>query len=270
VPARGTRERTLVLVAHHDAAQTGVLWASSLAQAGRNRAARTGRAPSAAAGSEVAFGLVLAGSLAGSRLLRLGGAGLLGLGAVLALDVSRNETVPGASDNASGVAATLALAGRFAREPLEHTEVVALLTGCEESGMGGMAAWLAEEGRSLDPGRTLVVGLDTLGAGQEVVASGEGPLRTERYDDRDLAWVERGAKRAELPRTPRFRPPGWTDPVLARIAGLPAVSILSIREGGFTNYHLPTDTPDRIDWASVRRCTLLAQGIAEAFDSGVK
>ena len=136
--------------------------------------------------------------------------------------------------------------------------------------MGGMANWLATEGRSLDPARTLVLGLDTLGSGQEVVASGEGPLRTERYDDGDLAWVDRGARRAELPKTPRFRVPGWTDPVLARIAGLPAASILSVREGRFTNYHLPTDTPDRVDWISVRRCTLLAQGVAEAFDVGTE
>ena len=48
------------------------------------------------------------------------------------------------------------------------------------------------------------------------------------------------------------------------------MSILSIREGGFTNYHLPTDTPDRVDWGSVRRCARLAEGIVEAFDLGAE
>ena len=136
--------------------------------------------------------------------------------------------------------------------------------------MGGMAAWLSAEGRSLDPDTTLVIGLDTLGAGEPVVASGEGGLRTERYRAADLAWADSGAERAGLPTPRRFRIPAWTDPVLARIAGLPSISILSVRDGGFTNYHLPTDTPDRVDWESVERCLRLAAGAADAFDRGAK
>jgi Iap family predicted aminopeptidase len=59
--------------------------------------------------------------------------------------------------------------------------------------------------------------------------------------------------------------PGWTDPVLARLAGLPAISLLSMRDGLFTEYHLPTDTPDRVDWGSVARCLAIAAATGEAW-----
>ena len=144
--------------------------------------------------------------------------------------------------------------------------MIALFPGCEESGMGGMAAWMrSPEARALDPASTLVLCLDTLGAGEPVVLAGEGPPRRQRYRVEDLALADRGASRAGLPAPRRFTIGGWTDAVLALEAGLPAISLLSVRGSGFTNYHLPTDTPDRVDWSSVESCTRLAAGTAEAW-----
>jgi hypothetical protein len=265
VPAAGERRRKLVLVAHHDAAQTGLMWRHPwLAGAGSLR--RLGlvsrdEVESFAGGPELGFALVALGG----RRTRLAGAAMLALALYGALDVARSETVPGASDNASGVAGVLALVERFAQSPLPGTEVVALLPGSEESGMGGMAAWMRAEGRRLDPASTLVLGLDTLGAGEPVVLAAEGPPRRVRYRAGDLSWADRGADRAGLPRPRRFTIGGWTDPVLALMAGLPAISLLSVRGTGFTNYHLPTDTPERVEWESVERCVRLAAGVAEAF-----
>lgn len=263
VPARGEPRRTLVLVAHHDAAQTGLMWRHPwLAGAGNLR--RLGlvsrdEVESFAGGPELGFALVALG-------FRRAGAAILALSLYGAIDVARSPTVPGASDNATGVAAVLALVERFAREPLDGTEVIALMPGCEESGMGGMAAWMrSAEARGLDPRRTLVLGLDTLGAGEPVVLEAEGPPRRLRYRAEDLAIADLGAERAGLPPPRRFTIGGWTDPVLALMAGLPAISLLSVRGTGFTNYHLPTDTPDRVDWASVELCAVLALGIAETF-----
>ena len=128
--------------------------------------------------------------------------------------------------------------------------------------MGGMAAWLRTGGAALDPATTLVLGLDTLGAGEPVVLRAEGPLRPERYRPADLDWADRGARRAGREPPRRFRIGGWTDPILAVHAGLPTISLLSVRGSMFTNYHQPTDTPDRVDWGSVRACLDLAAGIA--------
>jgi acetylornithine deacetylase/succinyl-diaminopimelate desuccinylase-like protein len=250
LPARGGRRRTLVLVAHHDAAQTGFLW--------RNRWLSGPDVGSRAAAQELAFLL----AAAPSRRLRALGAGLLGVGVAAALDVARSPTVPGASDNATGVAAVIELMRRFAADPPHRCDVVAVVPGAEESGMGGMRAWLQGGGARLDPGTTLVLGLDTLGAGEPVVLGAEGPPRAVRYRDEDLAWADRGAARAGLERPERIRLGGWTDPALAALAGLPAISLLSMRDRSFTNYHLPTDTPDRVDWDSVEACLRLADATA--------
>ena len=152
-----------------------------------------------------------------------------------------------------------------AREPLPGCEVLAVFPGCEEAGMGGTAAWLREEGAALDPASTLVLGLDTLGAGEPVLAASEGPLVPVRFRPEDLAWADAGARAAGLAAPTRARIPGWTDPALALLAGLPTISLLSMRDGLFTEYHLPSDTPDRVDWDSVGRCLEIAAGTGAAW-----
>ena len=123
--------------------------------------------------------------------------------------------------------------------------------------MGGMGAWLGSSGAGLDPESTLVLGLDTVGSGTPVVLEAEGGLWPVRYRPQDVALADEAAALAGVG-VRRWRLGAWTDPVLARLAGLPAISLLSVRDGGFPNYHRPTDTPDRVDWASVERCLELA------------
>ena len=235
------RKRTLVLVAHHDAAHTGWVWDPRFLESGRNRARKTGNTPSFIGLPLAALVLVALGfRRLGSVLLTLG----LGLGAQSAL----SETVPGASDNASGVGGVLELARRYVAEPLEDTELIVLCPSGEEVGLAGMYQWLRVS-KGSDPFRdALVLGLDTLGAGEPVVARGES--FTGRYPDEDLALVD--------PEVPRVVLGAGTDPMAARYAGLSAVSILSWTDGGFTNYHRPTDTADRVSWESVERCVALA------------
>ena len=49
--------------------------------------------------------------------------------------------------------------------------------------------------------------------------------------------------------------------MLAALAGLPALSILSVRDGGFPNYHLPSDTPANVDIGCVDACVSAAEAI---------
>jgi len=249
VPAAGERRRTLVLIAHHDAAHTGLIW--------HPRLVRMSRGNSYATLTMVAF------ALATLRRTRRLGRALLALGIALEADVARSPIVPGANDNASGVAVTLALAERWAAEPLPGCEVIVLLPGCEESGMGGMAAWMEEEGARLDPATTLVLGLDTLGSGEPVVAAAEGPPRAVRFREADLAHADAGARRAGMELPQRVRVGGWTDPALALLAGLPTISMLSFRDGAMTDLHRMSDIPERVDWGSVEACLRLATGIGE-------
>jgi hypothetical protein len=246
LPATGPAERTLVLVAHHDAARTGLMWDPRLSRLGDRAAARTGKRASLALLPEAAL-------VAAALGLRRLPAAVLGVALALVLDQARRPVVPGANDNASGVAGVLELVGRLAARRPRGLEVIALVCGCEESGMGGMAAWLASQ--KLDPERTLVLGLDTIGSGEPVVLEAEGGLWPVRYREQDVAAAERAGLR-------RWRLGAWTDPVLAAIQGLPALSILSVRDGGFPNYHLPSDTPDNVDIGCVEACVSAAERIA--------
>jgi hypothetical protein len=237
----GQGSRKLVLVAHHDAAHTGWIWDPRFLESGRKHARKTGLTPSFIALPLLALGLVALG------LRRLGTA-LLGLNIALGLQSALSETVPGASDNATGVAAVLELARRYVQEPLEDTEVIVLCPSGEEVGLAGMYAWCKKRATSPFLAGALVVSLDTLGAGEPVVARGES--FTGRYRNGDLALVDEDVPRVVLG--------AGTDAMAARYAGLRAVSILSWTDGGFTNYHLPTDTADRVNWQSVERCLALA------------
>jgi hypothetical protein len=234
--------RTLVLVAHHDAAHTGWVWDPRFLEGGRSHARRTGTTPSF-------IGLPLLALLFVALGLRRIGSTLLALSLALGAQSALSETVPGASDNATGVAGILELARRYAADPLADTEVIVLAPSGEEAGLVGMYQWLRVSKGSdpLGSGAALVVGLDTLGAGEPVVARGESFSGRYREEDMGLAGD-----------VPRVVLGAGTDPMVACHAGLPAVSILSWSDGGFTNYHRPTDTPDRVSWESVERCVEVA------------
>ncbi len=258
IPAAGERRTTLVLTAHLDAAQTGLAWHPALARASSARRLRTRAMDPVMA--PLGLGLLL--TALPSRHARRAGRVLLGLGIAGNLDIARSPTVPGASDDATGVAALLALAATWAAAPLAGVEVVFAAVGGEEAGMGGFRAFLEEH--ALAPASTFVLGLDTLGAGTPILARAEGALLTHRYRPEDLATVDAGARRAGEEPPQRWRIGAWTDPVLATHRGIPAAVLLSVGpDGGYTEYHLPTDTPERVDWDSVRRCVAIARGVGD-------
>ncbi|HEX8206925.1 MAG TPA: M20/M25/M40 family metallo-hydrolase [Solirubrobacteraceae bacterium] len=246
VPARGRVERTFVLVAHLDAQRTGVIWDRRLIEGGAKRRLEKRAMTPAALGAALAIALPF-------RWLKA-------VMALALLDTASRPTVPGANDNASGVAAVLEVGRRIAEEPLEKTEVLLAFPGAEEAGMGGMRAFL--EHHHLDPRATFVFGLDTVGSGTPILAGAEGAVLQHRYREEDLARVEAAAG-ADPPA--RWRIAAYTDPVLARFAGLPAVSLLSVGEHGmYTRYHRMDDVPEHVDVACVERCAAIAEATARA------
>ena len=128
--------------------------------------------------------------------------------------------------------------------------------------MGGMRAFL--RAHALDPATTFVLGLDTIGSGVPVVARAEGALLPHAYRPEDLDLVDRGARRAVVEPPQRWRIAAYTDPILARFAGLPSASILSVspRTGMYTRYHRSDDLPEHVDLECVERCVALAGGTA--------
>ena len=271
VPAAGERRGTVVIVAHLDTAKTGLAWHPRVTQfgAGRNLARRQmdpvmGLQAAAIAGSAIAA-LLPRRSLV-RRVFGLPSAALNLLAIALNLDIARSAAVPGANDNATGVAAALAIARALAADPPRNVDVELALVGGEESGMGGFHAWLEAREDRLDPATTLVLGVDTLGSGTPIVAAAEGAVATHRYSGDALDLVDEGALIAGETVPQRWRIGGWTDPLLALTRGIPAASILSVGPGYYTHYHHPSDLPEFVDWDSVAACARIAAGTVEAWD----
>jgi hypothetical protein len=271
----GQRRATLVLVAHLDAAHTGLMWrlikddAKGAARRRRRKALAPLAAPFGGALAFAALGSLLevasdraprAKGAAGGRTFRVASAAALFANVAGLLDVARAPTVPGANDNATGVAALIELARRLATEPADGLEVVFVAPGGEESGMDGFRAFLATHDL---PSDAFVLNLDSLGSGMPALLRAEGTLLPHGYADADNDVVDAGARRAGEGPLERWRLGGWTDAMLARFAGLRAACLISFGEHGrITRYHVVEDTPDGVDFACVERCVAIAEGTA--------
>ncbi len=84
------------------------------------------------------------------------------LGLVFTLQPDTTPFVKGGNDNATGAAAVLTLAGRLKREPLAHTEVFLVNTGCEEVACYGMVDWITRHAGADVPSADYLI-LDNIG-----------------------------------------------------------------------------------------------------------
>jgi hypothetical protein len=255
IPARSDPRRTAVVVAHHDAAHNGLVWQPFMLDGGRRIAARTGITP--AYSWPLLLGFV--GMAAGPTAIWSVARGWIALSALVGVQSAFSRTVPGANDNASGVAGALDLIRRVAAEPIDGLDVIVLSPGGEEAGAIGINGWLDDNASQLDPASTLFVGLDSIGSGEPVISTRES--FTGRYRGVDVELVEQAADDAGIPRPRRVGLGAVSDPMVARHRGFPAVSLLTWRDGMIANLHRETDVPQNVDGQSVRSVAELAHAV---------
>jgi hypothetical protein len=163
---------------------------------------------------------------------------------------------PGANDNASGVAAVLALARRLTKEPLEATQVHLAFTGCEEAGARGMAAYL--EQHSQDLGRdTVYIILDEVGLGKLKYLTSDGLLIKHKTHPSALAAARQAAQ--AFPGQKVLEGPGlaYTDALQATKRGLIALTLCTIPDplaGDESHWHRMSDTLDNIHVEDIENC----------------
>ena len=235
---------TVVIHAHHDAAHGGVMFHPAISRV-------DGPIPSMAT---VAAGPGLVGLAALGRRRRplIFAAAFAAINALLFADSGRRRAVPGANDDASGVAALALLARRFALDPPRGVRVVVLSTGSEESMLEGMTAFARRHFGSLPPATTGFVSIDSVGWDVLALRSGEGALRLRPASARFRELLrEAAAERGlELRDGVRFWIP--TDGYVALKAGFEEVNVGSEQaDGSHPNYHSDTDLPDAVNYATV-------------------
>jgi hypothetical protein len=222
-----------------------------------------------------AFGAVVAGPLLrriapGRRVLAAAYGVLLAGMAMLIERELRGVDVPGANDNASGVAAVATLAVELRAEPLADTRVICLFTGCEEAGVLGAEAFVRGLGAGDDWPSWTFLNFDGVAAPATLrFLREEGVLR--RWPaDANLARIaqEISERRPELGLEGTRHNAGLTydtTPVMARRG---RAITLSAQDETIPNYHAPTDTADTADAGTLNRAIEVGREMLAAIDRG--
>jgi hypothetical protein len=256
---------TLVVHAHHDAARTSFIFDQTVTQfvAGKTRLMeKTDRWPPL-------MGLVWGGpaavavgaathhrkTVAVGTLVAAGTAGVM-------RHMIHEPVVPGANDNLSGVAVLLEVARRLGGGDSSgngdaglppDTRVILLSAGAEEANQEGMLAFGRRYfGSQLLPESASFLSLDTVGSPELVLIEGEGFLRMYEYPSAMKERVAAAARAAGVGLRRGMRFTFATDGLVPLRRGFQAASIGSVSEHLVpSNYHWPTDTPDRVDYGTV-------------------
>jgi len=173
--------------------------------------------------------------------------------------------VPGANDNLSGVAVLLSLARSLRDEPIPGLRVILLSAGSEESFMEGMQAFARRHFADLPRERTTFVCVDTVGSPHLVALEGEGMVWMNDYPQDLLARVHDAARDEGVELWPGLRMRNASDGLIPLRAGYPTAMLASCdRYKMPSNYHWPTDTPDRLDYSTVADCARLVRRLLTA------
>jgi hypothetical protein len=249
-------QRTVVLIAHHDAAHSGLVFHPALPRAAARVAPRLHERASHTVPILYAVWLgpvlVCAGALAGaSPVLRAGALLALSTCGVL-LNIGFSSVVPGANDNLSAVGVLLALAEGLAGDSLEGVRVVLVSTGAEESLMEGMRGFARRHFPQLDPADTEVICIECVGSPTLVVLEGEGMLRMRDYPMQTREELAAAARAAGVPIGRGLRTVASTDALIALRAGYRVGTLASVDYTKFPlNYHWPSDVPDALHWRTI-------------------
>jgi hypothetical protein len=268
--------KTLVVVVHHDAAPSGVVFAQ---HAERWAAEHYPQVVEAINSNPPLWWAVVAGpalvglgSLLDSAPVRRTGVALSALSAASLADIATRPAVPGANDNLSGVAVALDVAAALKSDPPAGLRVIFVSAGAEEALQQGIMGFARRHFAGLDRARTWFLTLDTVGSGRLVLLEGEGTVRMHDYGDPFKTLVAECADENAITLLRGLRSHNSTDGSVPLRHGFPSATLVSVdAQKLLPNYHLYTDTPENVDYRSVRDAALLTEAVARrlgAIDTG--
>jgi Peptidase family M28 len=248
--------RTVVVVAHHDAAHSGLVFHPALPRAGMRLAPTLHER--ADQSIPIIFGVFLGPLLLalwgvlGRRPLRRAGLFFAGGATAAMANIGASRVVPGANDNLSSVGALVALARELSERPPSGVRVILLSTGSEESFMEGMQGFGRRHFGELDRATTEFVCLECIGSPDLCIVEGEGMLRMRHYTEASRERLARAGADAGVELTRGLRTVAATDALIPLRAGYPACTLGGVDETKFpANYHWPTDVPNNLTWSSI-------------------
>ena len=193
------------------------------------------------------------------------------IGLVFTLQPDFTPFVKGANDNATGAAAVLAFAERLKAEPLEHTAVFLVNTGCEEVGCFGLIDWIDRHAEDDAPDASYLV-LDNIGGkGSDVNYVLDETVLIPVTADPDLvALAEQvAAANPELGAKPFHYRGLYSELSIASVHGQMALGLLNFDPATRTppNFHTARDNMSNIDPAVLERSEQFAWALLKQIDA---
>jgi len=186
----------------------------------------------------------------------------LGLLSILHREIFMRH-VPGANDDASGVAVLVRLAEEL--DNLQHTDLWFVATGCEESGQHGVRSFLQHY--PFPRANTFVLNLDSLGQGELSVVVQEGMLWKHRADSFLLSLASQAdAADIGIDADPRTFHTINTDAQVALVRRFRTLTLMALEDGRLPHWHWTTDRLENVQPELLERAARLAVGIARRLD----
>jgi Peptidase family M28 len=267
-PADATR--TVVLVGHHDAAHSGMVFSPEIPNLIDRFAPRffevTDTSPPLMWPAVIGPALAAVGAALGHRgVARAGAVVSAGFAAAMA-NIGASAVVPGANDNGTGVVALIAVARALAERPTESVRVM-LVSTSEEALCEGMRAFASRHFGELPRADTFFLAIDTVGSPHLLVLRGEGMLGVAEYPARALTLLDGIAEQLGIWLLPNLRLRNATDGVYPLAAGYECASLCSCtRLKQPANYHWPTDVPENIDYGTLANAIRLTEALVRRLD----
>lgn len=262
-------EHTIVLIAHHDAAHSGLIFHPILPRIPLKLApgwhSKAGRSLPLLYAVWLGPVMVCAGSLLGIRRLLGSGVALAAAATAAMTDIGLRDVVPGANDNLSAVGVLAAIAQTLSERELSGVRVLLVSTGSEESFSEGMQGFGRRHFAELDPERTEMICLECVGGPTLIVIEGEGMLRMRDYplDMRDE--LDRVAADAGISVVRGLRTTAATDAIIPLRAGYRVATLASIDETKLPmNYHWPSDRPEVLHWTTIEQAIAVCERFLRA------
>lgn len=267
----------LIICAHLDAGRSGAIFSPGRAR----RAARLSKRYPWLGPLRVLFwSLALLLPLLGARmagvesgalsLLQLLPTLVLLIGIFALIEIHLSDVVPGANDNASGVATAISLAAELDAEPPSNLDVWVVLDGAEETLQEGMRAFVRSRRRQLDRAGTFFLAIDSVGRGDVRFETAAGWVLSYAMDRRLVelaaAIAESDATAAKFRAEPLRRATAG-ESMPPRVAGFRAIGITCRdRDGATPDSHLPSDRPEALDPGSLDRAHGFALELVRRLD----
>jgi Peptidase family M28 len=265
----------LVLMAHYDTARTGYIFSKA-----SNRIRRLPERIRLGLGSFRIFfwaGLAPLLPILGARMAGLDPSWLSMLQAIptiilivagfLLIDISLSDIVPGAYDNASGVAAALSAAEQLTTDPPANLDVWVVLAGSEESLCEGSRAFVRSHRQELDRQTARFLNIDSVSYGGVAYEISQGAVISLNHDPQLIELCEALSSAGAAEAKP-IRHPLLDDALPPRVRRMRSITIRTTdAEGNLAPWHhTHDDVPERVDSEALTRATDFVVALARLLD----